>query len=364
MDERNMRAASELTPERSSAVPLRVDHVTKNPAEPASKLYCTDIEGTELRVAVPEPSTVDPQLETGQWYRFDGVVRAKSLGAEILCPPGDRSVGRINVPERRTNPPLAEREDQWLVQLGASEERIAVTVQPRPTDGVGSIRPDDPETFEIGAVCFAHCDGTGDTTVYHREEPATRDEHLLLEHVVADLSEAEGATLLTRGSDHHPLELLHQRLALAGEGDVVATGAERVLGECFHANVDRVTLRAGADTLVEAAQQSGIETGAVHLDDYDTGLDPADWRENWAIETTPLSDVSDPRMTDQDYAALVERYLGAEDESVDSAQLGQCLKAYASADLDLLREFATEDTVAQLGCPRLFGRLPDRGQSG
>jgi hypothetical protein len=359
-----MRAASELTTERSSAVPLRVDYVTENPAEPASTVHCTDIEGTELRVAVPEPSTVDPQLETGQWYRFDGVVRAKSRGAELLCPSEDGSIKRIDVPEQRTNPPLAEPEDQWLVQLGASEERIAVTVQPRPTDGVGSIRADDPETFEIGAVCLAHCDEAGDTTVYHREGPATRDEHLLLEHVAEDLSEAQEATLLTCGSDYQPLELLYQRLALAGEGDVVATGAERVLEECFHGDAERVAVRAGADTLVEAAQQLGIETGAVLLDDYDTGLDPADWRENWAIETTPLSDVSDPRMTDRDYSALVERYLDAEDESVDSAQLAQCLKAYASADLGLLRELVTEGTVAQLGCPRLSGRLPGRGQSG
>lgn len=359
-----MRAASELTAERSLAVPLRVDYVTENPAEPASTVYCTDIEGTELRVAVPGQSTVDLQLETGQWYRFDGVVRAESLGAELLCPPRDRSVGRIDVPERRTNPPLAEVEDPWLVQLGASEDLIAVTVQPRPTDGVESIRADDPETFEIGAVCFAHCDGADDTTIYHREEPATRDEHLLLEHVVEDLSEAEGATLVTRGSDHHPLELLYQRLALAGEGSVVATGVEQVLEECFHADAERVAVRAGADTLVEAAQQLGIETGPVLLDEYETGLHPTDWRENWAIETTPLSDVSDPRMTDRDYSALVERYLGAEDESMDSAQLAQCLKAYASADLSLLRELVTEGTTAQLGCPRLSRRLTGRGQSG
>ena len=134
-----------------------------------------------------------------------------------------------------------------------------------------------------------------------------------------------------------------------------------MLEECFHADAERVAVRARADTLVEAAQQLGIETGPVLLDDYDTGLNPADWRENWAMETTPLSNVSDPRMTDRDYSALVERYLGAEDESVDSAQLAQCLKAYASADLGLLRELATEGTVAQLGCPRLSGRLPGRG---
>ncbi len=356
-----MSAARELTPERSSAVPLRVDHVTASPAEPTATVHCTDTEGTKLRVAVPEPSALDPQLETGRWYRFDGVVRATSPGAELLCPSGDSSAERIDAPERRTHPPLAELDDPWLVQLGASEQVIAVTVQPRPTDGAGSVRADDPETFEIGAVCFAHCDGTGDTTVYHREESATRDEHLLLEHVVEDLSAAAGTTLLTRGSDHRPLELLSQRLALAGEGDVVATGAEQVLAGCFHADADRVAIRAETDTLVEAARQLGIDTGSVLLDDYETGLDPADWRANWAIETTPLSGPSDPQMTDRDYATLVERYLGAEDEAVDSAQLSDCLKAYASADLGLLRGLVTEGAVAQLGCPQPSGRPPEGG---
>ena len=363
MDEDSASAASDLTAARSSAVPLRVDHVTEPPAAPGVTLYGTDIEGTELRVAVPEPSTVDRPLETGQWYRFDSVVRATSRGAELLCPSGDGSVAPIDAPARRSDPP-ADRADPWLVQLGASEELVAVTVTLRPMDGVGSIGADDPETFEVGAVCFAPCNGAGDTTVYHREAPATRDEHLLLAHVVEDLSEADGTTLVTRGgSDHAPLALLSQRLALAGAGDVVATGAEQVLERCFHADADRVAVRAGADTLAEAARQLGIETDPVLLDDYEIGLHPADWRE-WAIEPTPLSDISDPRMTDRDYSALVERYLGADDESVDSAQLAQCLKAYASADCSLLCALATDGTAAQLGCPRLSGRLSDRDQSG
>jgi hypothetical protein len=69
-------------------------------------------------------------------------------------------------------------------------------------------------------------------------------------------------------------------------------------------------------------------------------------------------------MTDRDYSALVEQYLGAEDASVDSEQLAKCLKAYASADLGLLRELVTEGTVAQLGCPRLSERFSGHGQPG
>jgi hypothetical protein len=358
-----MSVLRKITPEHRSAVPLRVDYLTDSQAAPTSIVYCTDIEGTRVRVAVRGRSAADPPWETGEWYRFDGVVRSRSCGADLLFPSGDGDAERIDTPERRTHPPLAELDAPWLVQLGASDEPIAVTVQPRPTDGVGNIRIEDPGTFEIGAVCFARCDGSGDTTVYHREEPDIQDEHLLLEHVVEDLSEAAGATLVTRGSDHRPLELLSQRLALASEGDIVETGAEQVLDECFHANTESVAVRAEADTLVAAARQQGIEHAPVVLSDYDIGISPVDWREDWELASTPLSDVSDPQMIDRDYATLVERYLATEDASIDPAQLARCLKAYASADLELLRELVRYGTMDQLGCPRLSGRLPGRDQS-
>jgi hypothetical protein len=355
-----MRASREITAERGSTVPLRVDYVTDGPAERASTLYCTDIEGTELRVAVREPVTTDLHRETGEWYRFDGVVRSGSSGAHLLFPPGEGSVERIGPPERRTHPPLADLDDPWLVQLAASEQLIAVTVQPRPTNETGGIRVGDPETFEIGAVCLAHCDRSGDTAVYHREESDTRDEQLLLAHVVEDLSDAEGATLVTRGGNHAPLEMLSQRLTQASGGDVIAAGEERVLDGCFHATPESVATRAEADTLVGAARQLGIEDGPVSLGDYDLGVDPVDWRENWETDAMPLSDVSDPRMTDRDYATLVEWYLGAEDRPVDSAQLAHCLKAHASADLELLRELVAHGTMDHLACPRLSDSLLER----
>jgi hypothetical protein len=355
-----MNASREVTAERSSAIPLRVDHVTDGPAEPMSVVYCTDIEGTELQVVVREPSITDLPREAGEWYRFDGVVRSRSLGTHLLFPSGDSTVERIDAPERRGHPPMAERDAPWLAQLGASDNRIAVTVQPRPTGASKQIRVSDPETFEIGAICFAHCDQSGDATVYHREEPETRDEQLLLEHVVEDLSEAEGATLVTRGSNQPPLGLLYQRLTRASGGDAVAAGAEQVLHRCFHATTAGVAARAEVDTLVEAADQLDVEVDTVLLSDYDIGIDPADWREDWEIDSTSLSDVSDPQMTDRDYTALVEQYLGVENESVDSAQLARCLKAYASADLTLLRELVTHGAMDRLGCPQLSDRLFER----
>jgi hypothetical protein len=354
-----MQASREITAERGSAVPLRVDYVTDGPAERTSTIHCTDVEGTELRVAVEGSSATGLSWETGEWYRFDGVVRSRYLETHLLLSPGDSTVERIDTPEQRAHPPLAELDDPWLVQLSASDEIVAVTVKPRPRDGTG-IHVEDPETFEIGAVCFVSCDPAGDTTVYHREEPDIRDEHLLLEHVVEDLSEATGATLVTRGSNHAPLEMLYRRLARASGGDVVATGAERALDECFYATTEGLATETGADTLGETARQLGIEFDPVLLGDYDIGVDPADWRVNWETDTTPLSDVSDPRMTDRDYATLVERYLGSDGDSADSAQLARCLKAYASADLDVLRELVAHGTMDRLGCPRLSDRLLER----
>lgn len=354
-----MNALRKLTSTDNSAVPLRVDHVTDTQATSAPGIYCTDIEGTKVRVVIREPSTADLSLETGEWYQFDGVVRSRSFRADLLFPPGDSDIERIDTPEGQTHPPLTELDAPWLVQLDASDELIAVTVQLRPTDSVGTIRVEDPKTFEIGAVCLAYCSGPGDTTVYHREEPDTRDEHLLLEHVVEDLSETAGPTLVTRGGNRFPLETLYRRLALASGGDIVATEAEQVLDGCFHANAESVAARAEADTLAEAARRLDIDYTPVLVSDYDIGIDPPDWRENWESDSTSLSDLSDPRMTDRDYTTLVERYLGAEDDSVDSAQLAHCLKAYASADLGLLCELVTHGTMDQLGCPRVSGHLLD-----
>ena len=305
-----MNTSREVTADGGSEIPLRVDHVVGDPAEPMATVYCTDIERTELRVVIRGPSTADP--------------------------------------------PMAELDAPWLVQLGASDNRIAMTVQPRSTSASKRIRVGDPETFEIGAVCFAHCDQPGDATVYHREDPETRDEQLLLEHVVEDLSQAEGATLLTRsGGTQSPLGLLSQRLARASGGGVLAAGAEEVLHGCFHATTAGVAARSELDTLGEVAHQLDIEVDTVLLSDYDIGIDPADWRENWEIDSTPLSDVADPRMTDRDYTVLVEQYLSIENESVDSAQLARCLKAYASADLALLRELVAHGTMDRVGCPKL-----------
>jgi hypothetical protein len=137
--------------------------------------------------------------------------------------------------------------------------------------------------------------------------------------------------------------MLYRRLTRAAGGDIVATGAERVLGECFHATTESVAVRADADTLVEAAHRLGIEVDPVSLGDLE-------------VDDTPLSDASDPRMTDRDYATLVERYLGAGGGSIDSGELAHCLKAYASADLHLLRELVAHGAMDRLGCPRLSGR--------
>lgn len=362
MDERSTKPAREVTDE-GSKVTLRVDRLADGPTESGPTLYCTDSEGTELRLAVRDSSVATPS-ETGEWYRFDGVVRSRSLGAELLLPSGDGSPDRLDAPESGTHPPLAELDDPWLIQLGASERVLAVTVQPRPTDGMASLSAQDPETFEIGAVCLEQCGGNGDTTVYHREEPDTRDEHLLLQHVVEDLAEAAGATLVVRSGGQSPLEMLSTRLALAGEGDVVADGAARVLDDCFHVDVERVAVRTGAETVDDAARQLGIDIGPVSLDDYDIGVDPADWRQGWEIDSGPLSGVSDPRLSNRDYATLVERYLADEDGPMESAQLADCLKAYASADGRLLREFVTRGIVDQLACQRVAGYRLQQHQSG
>lgn len=356
-----MRCTREIGGGSRGVLPLRVDRVVGD-GDVTRTLYCTDVEGTELRVAVRGVPGADPSWESDEWYRFDGVVRSTSPGIELLFPAGVGSAERIDAPERRAYPPRADLDDPWLIQLGASDDVVALTVQPRPMDGSQNPRADAPESFEIGAVCFAYPDGDNDTTVYHREEPDTHDEHLLLQHVVRDISEAEGATLVTHGADRSPLGMLRARLELAAGGDTVEAGAGRVLDGCFHADTGSLATRAGVETLTAAARGLGVEFSPVRLDDYDTGLDPADWREGWETDEMSLSGVSDPRMTDRDYAALVEQYLRA-DEELAATELGECLKAHASAELLLLGELATHEDTGGLACPRLSGRLPPGNRS-
>ncbi len=347
-----MTYPAEIGTEGSSALPLRIDRITSDPRNAGRTLYCTGVDDTELRVEVPD-RPADPTVETDRWYRFDGVVRSRSPDAELLFPSGEGDVERIDAPERRA-PRSSDPEDPWLIKLGEADDIVVMAVQPRPTDGMEDIRPGDPGSFEVGAVCLAPCDGTDDRAVYHRENPDTHDEHLLLEHVVSDLSENAGMTLVTHGT-RSPIELLHTRIDRAAGGGVINAGAERVLDSHFHADLRRATARAGADSLGAVANERDIEAGPVRFSDHNLGVDPADWRD----DPPSTTDTSDPRMTDRDYATLIEWYLDPDDEPAKPGELARCLKAHASRDLPLLRTIATSDAVGRIGCSRLGGRLPD-----
>jgi hypothetical protein len=96
-----MTASREITAEGGSAVPLRVDRVADDPAEPVCMLHCTDIEGTELRVAVREPSAAGLPPEAGEWYRFDGVARSGSPRSALVVPADRGGVERIDGHTRR-----------------------------------------------------------------------------------------------------------------------------------------------------------------------------------------------------------------------------------------------------------------------
>lgn len=346
-----MTRPDEVGTEGSSALPLRIDRITPTSGDAGRTLYCTGIDDTKLRVRVPAHPGTDSPWETGRWYRFDGVVRSGSSDEELLFPPAEGRVKRTGAPEHQTRP-SSESNDPWLIQLAEADDIVAVTVQPRPTDRMEDVRPEDPGSFEIGAVCFAPCDGTGDRTVYHREDPDLRDESLLLQHVVSDLSENAEMALVTRGA-RSPIELLHARIDRAAGGDVINAGAEQVLDRHFHADLRRVTARTGVDSLQSVAGDPDIEAGPVRFSDYDLGGDPPDWRD----DQPSITDASDPHMTDRDYATLIEWYLDPDDETADPGELARCLKAYASRDLPLLRATAANDAVARIGCPRLVGRL-------
>lgn len=353
MDEHGMRRPGEVGPGGFSTLQLRVDRATGEADAPGRTLYCTGVDGTELRVAVDEGPDAERSWTTGQWYSFDGIARSRTHRAELLLSPDDGRAERTDTPEHGAHYSPAAVEEPWLIQLGTNDEVLGVTVGLRPSDGRRRARADDPGSFEVGAVCLAPCGGADEATVYHREDSDTRDEHLLLQHVTDDLSENKGATLVTHGTTRLPLEMLRARLDRAAGGDVVDSGAAQVLDGCFHANLARVAARRGVETLWSAAERLGIEVSPVLVDDYDIGLAPADWREGWNTDDSPPSGDSDPRMTDRDYATLVQRYLDAADESPEVMELAQCLKAHVRAEWSLLREVVASGAVDRLACSRL-----------
>jgi hypothetical protein len=337
--------------ESAPPLPLRVDSAVDSAASPARTLYCTDVEGTELRVALQAPAA-ESSLETDRWYRFSGLRRAAPGRAELALPADGGSVDPTDAPAARTHRPLADSDDPWVIQLGASEQFVVVTVQPRPATAGVAPSADAPESFEIGAVCIGYPDADESTAVYHREEPGPRDEQLLLEHVAEDLSGLESATLVTDGRDHSPFEMLQARLAVAAGGDIVDASAERALEGLFGVNVASAAVRAGAGTLQAFADEVGVETDPVQLDGYDIRGAPADWRADIQTEGLPVSSLSDPRMIQRDYATLLERYLD-DDQEASTTELGACLKAYASATVSTLGELVGHDATSALACRRL-----------
>lgn len=347
--------ARDIGRESPGTLPLRVDGVIRDDTGLATTLHCTDIERTELRVAVHGSSAVESSWKPDQWYRFAGVTRAESSDTELVFPADEGSVNRTEAPEPRSHPPRSECEDPWVTQLGASNEFVVVTVQLRPVDTTTHSSADAPESFEIGAVCFNHLSRDDDTTVYHREAPDTHDEQLLLEHVAEGLAAIEGATLITYGPDRSPLALLRARFAVAATGDIVDTGAEQTLNRCFHADFGAVAARVDAETVPALAREVGVTTDSVRLDEFDLQAAPEEWRADWHIEDLPLESRSDPRMIDQDYTTLLERYLRADDGTTSTTALGRCLKAYASADVPMLSELATNKEFASLACPLAGG---------
>ena len=342
-----------------SVIPLRVDYITPNPMESQGTLYCTDIEGTQLRVGVQESISADLDHEIDGWYRFDGIVRSQSLRAELRLS-GNGSIERIETPEKDTQPLLADLNDPTLIQMDSSAEVIGMTIQPRSASMTASVGATDPEGVEIGAVCLVHCDGTGETTVYHREEAHPQDEHLLLQHVVEKISGVERVTLVTHDHNNSQIEMLYDRVALAAEGEIIDSGAERVLDDCFHVTTEQVAIRTGADTVIQAARQMNIDVSSVLLDNYDIGIEQTDWRDDWEALPETLPSASVPRMTDQDYEVLLERYFDDESSSGDSAELARCLKAYASADLELIRGLIAQGVMDRLACSRVAGCVPRR----
>jgi hypothetical protein len=340
---------------------VRVDTITAHD-EATALLHCTDAAGTMFRLAVADDgtgSTID--WERGQWYRLTGIEpAAPTARAEARFSP---ATGEC----RPSSPPADAAADgssdastlPGLAPLGTFDDRLGVTVTVRPT--TEAPRSATSDSFEITAVCLAAFDRPAkDTVVYHREEADQHDERLLLEHVVADLADADQGLLVGWSDSHSPFATLQARLAALADGDVLPAGAARALDGFHVADLSQLGARHGADDAVATARALGLDADYPQVQGDGLDRSPATWREDWD-GGTPVTELSDPRMYRRDYLTLVDQYLTTTaDEDADRAALGTRLKAYASADLPVLQALADHEAAQPVGCRRLpSGDGPD-----
>lgn len=341
---------------QQGTIRLRIDQVapgTTDASDTTEILYCTDADRTQARVAVNEPSRADsPDWQQGQWYEFSEITRTHAAGdAMFSVTPTDGRCARIDPPAMESPSGAATTATHSVAQLGERPDRLGLTVVAVPASGGSAISPGAPESYEVTAVCLDAFNAATDPDVYHREAADSHDERLLLEHVIEDLTRTDAETLVTWGGGVDSIELLASRHQQLRDGDILDQTSADVFDGFYYADLSRLGARHSHDDPVEMAQSLGLPAEYPRFDPDTLESDPSEWRADWDLEQTPLTSATETRLVERDYRALVDSHLTG--SSTTPAALGECLKGFASAQLEPLQSVSSHDVAARLGCPQL-----------
>ncbi|ERG94719.1 hypothetical protein [Haloquadratum walsbyi] len=353
-----------LSHEDPDSLQLRVDHIVPSTASGVNdtmNLYCTDIERTQTRIAITELSSGDDSVEhqQGQWYEFDQITRTHGVHTAgtpaFSVKSGDKHCTHIEPPTM--NSPSgsmgATASNMAIPKLSEQSDRIGLTVTAIPTTNEESISPGAPDKYEITAVCIDPFDTSTDPPVYHRAAADTHDERVLLEHVVEDLVETDAETVVTWGNNADPIELLASRHRQLNDGNILYRESADIFGGFYYANLSRLGVRHGYDDIIKMAQSLEVDITAKYPR-FDTDAiesDPTEWRADWDLTNTPLTDRVDTRLIKRDYRALLESHFAG--DSTTPEALAECLQSFVSAKLGPLQAVSAHEVATQLGCPRL-----------
>jgi len=143
----------------------------------------------------------------------------------------------------------------------------------------------------------------------------------------------------------------HQQLA---DGNILYRENDDVFDGFYYADLSRLGVRHNYTDSIKMAQSLDGDITAEYprFDPDAIENDPNEWRAEWDLAETPLTDRTDTRLTKQDYRTLLESHFAGNSTTPDA--LATCLQSFVSAQLEPLHSISTHNVAAHLGCPRLI----------
>ena len=359
-----------LNQRNPDSLQFRVDRIIPSTMPGGDKmktLYCTDSERTQTRIAITNPSSEDDSFECqqGQWYEFDEITRihkVQTAGTPAFRIPSAHKHCESIEPPAMNDPSNSNSDsdseesrtsEMSVPKLSEQSDRIGLMITVVPASGERAISPDAPDEYEITAVCIDSFDTSTDPPVYHRAAADNHDERILLEHVVEDLRQTNAETIITWSDNSDPIELLASRHQQLRDGDILYRESDDLFSEFYYADLSRLGVRHGYTDSIEMAQSLDGDVAAEYprFDTDTIESDPTEWRSEWDLTETPLTDRADTRLIKRDYRTLLESHFAGDSTTPDA--LATCLQSFVSAQREPLQFISTHDIATHLGCPRL-----------